>query len=564
MKLKTLIILLLASVTFAQHPMDFVPDDALGILSIKDGSAVNSILQLVNEKSGLPSDTPNVLETYLSQYIDNPSAIDLKAQVLVILVPTVIAPGQRQPGMFGAMPHFMVVCKAKDGQNILANTSAGMIFNTTVEGWFIATGATQWTPRTDENLSPIVATLPDAQISSSLKFGTLWSQFSPIVQMVGGMAVGGLNKPGPDGVIAPETKQAAKAAKKAFAELVKQFGDVEGITSAVNFDSHTVIANVHIESKSGKNPTIDNSSMLEMASLVTNSASQYAISDKLTRKLMKFDFASLYELAGEYGGGFLNVGPEYAKLAELTEANVVSCDLTAERGLTLSVLADVQSQEEYMQMVPEVVVGSDAFLERVYNMELTPADAPFAWNVSMLTSDSQVQLIMDAIIKKEDQIRFGKYGTDRVSIIMFGPRTWKPFSQPHASAISQLIKPHAKNVEIDFAMSFDPRKFAKGFIDTTQMAYDEVGVVEFSASPSAKNSLLFGTTSTGTLIELKSDLYGMATLIADLQRVQAEAKANGTSIGAGIGALAGQSIGGKGENTKIGPGIRGLTGNQEK
>ena len=515
MKLKALIVLLLCSVATAQHPMDFVPDDAIGLLVINDGSAINSVLQTVDTQSGMASATPDVLETFLSQYIDNPHAIDFTSEVLVILEPTITAPGQKPAGMFGPMPHFMVVCKAKDGQTLKANKASGLTTEALKDGWFIATGATKWSTRTSEKLSPIVEKLPETNVALVIEFAAIWSKFSPIIQMTGGMAVSGLNSPGPDGVITPETKRAAKSAQSAFGNAMKEFADVKAITGGFDFEDFTAVVTFDIESISGKSPKIDNSSMIEMASSLASSGAQHAMSEKLTRKLMELDFEALQEFAGSAGDYANFITPAYRKLAELTELNVVSYDVSGEKGFTVAVLGEYSNQNEYMKLVPEVIVSSAEALEQYYSMELSTADASYKWNVSIMSDDAEYVDVMNAVVPKGTQVRFGKQGSDRIAM-MFGPKNWKAFTSPHSSALAQVIKPHARNVEIDYAMSMNFRKFAVGVMEIDTIANGKDSRLSVKDSPSAKNSILFGTTETGTFIEIKSDLYGLATLVSEL------------------------------------------------
>ena len=186
MKIQILIALLLSSTVMAQHPRDFVPDDALAVVSIKNGDAINATLQSINDQSGLPSAVPNAIE--LSQYFENPSAVELASEVLIVVVPTKLEEGQKPTGMFGSMPHMMLVCKAKEGLTLELLKIGSLKTSTTVDGWFVATGAAKWSPRSSTKPSPILADLPNAQISAIVSFGSLWKQFGSIAQIMGGMA----------------------------------------------------------------------------------------------------------------------------------------------------------------------------------------------------------------------------------------------------------------------------------------------------------------------------------------------------------------------------------------
>jgi len=65
-------------------------------------------------------------------------------------------------------------------------------------------------------------------------------------------------------------------------------------------------------------------------------------------------------------------------------------------------------------------------------------------------------------------------------------------------------------------MSMNFRKFAVGVMEIDTIANGKDSRLSVKDSPSAKNSILFGTTETGTFIEIKSDLYGLATLVSEL------------------------------------------------
>ncbi|HIO52477.1 MAG TPA: hypothetical protein EYN32_02415, partial [Phycisphaerales bacterium] len=71
MKLLLCIVLVVTSTTFSQHPEDLVSADSLAILSIQDGSAIQTSLKAIGtEFTGTP------INDLLSQFIKNPSAID--------------------------------------------------------------------------------------------------------------------------------------------------------------------------------------------------------------------------------------------------------------------------------------------------------------------------------------------------------------------------------------------------------------------------------------------------------------------------------------------------------
>ena len=101
-------------------------------------------------------------------------------------------------------------------------------------------------------------------------------------------------------------------------------------SSEFDFDNHTVVASVDVEMKKPKNVSIDNSSILEMSSLLPESMFQFAMSEKLTRKLGKMDILSLAaynrEPAPSYPS-FLTAG--FLTALRAVEDNVVSYGLDA-------------------------------------------------------------------------------------------------------------------------------------------------------------------------------------------------------------------------------------------
>lgn len=519
MKIQTLIALFLSSVAVAEHPYDFVPDDALAILTIKDGRSINKILKSINEQSGLASAKPNTIETYLSQFVKDPSAIDLSSEAMIIVEPTKLAQGQEPTGMFGPMPHMMVICKEKTGHRVEATDSSGLKTTTTVDGWFIATGASEWTPRNSSELSPILDNLPDSQISSTVKFDSLWSQFGPTVQITGGMAVGMLNKPGPDGVISPETKKGAAAARKAFGALTAWCSTVKNLSMGIDFDGFTVVANLDVKLKEQFDLTIDNKSIEEMASLLTVSSMQYAMSGNLTRMLMEMDIESLRSISSsaEYGPPTILTNSVKA-LSVLVEDNVVSYGLSKQNGFTLTGLSDVSNQNKYLEDVSAVLDDFSGMLRDEYSAELIPTNSPYTWDVKMIGTDAEDLRVMNAVIHEDAQLRFQKMGNNRV-MMSLGPQTWRPIGQPRSTPLSQVIRKYVDGVDIDFAMSTDARSFAVGFADVASVANPDEPI-SIGLSPSAKISLLIGKTNSGGVIEIQADLFGLATLISELNEVK--------------------------------------------
>lgn len=119
MKIHLLIAFFLSSVAAAaEHPRDFVPDDAMAILSISNGGAINSILNTINKQAGM-SDTENYInDTLLKSLIDDPESVDLSSEILFVIAPPMYADGKQPLTMFGPMPTLIVICKAKEGRTV--------------------------------------------------------------------------------------------------------------------------------------------------------------------------------------------------------------------------------------------------------------------------------------------------------------------------------------------------------------------------------------------------------------------------------------------------------------
>ena len=515
MKILTLTLLLLSSVAVAQHPYDFVSDDALAILTIKDGKGINTILKSVNEASGMPSADPNVLETYLAQYFKNPSAVDLSSEAVVLVEPTKLASGDKPAGMFGPMPHMVVICKEKKGQKLELATSGALKTTTSVDGWFIATGADQWSPRNTKGLSPIFANLPDAQVSSTVKFGAIWSKFGPIVQMTGGIAIGMLNKPGPDGVISPEANRSAATARKLFGFLTKWCTHVQDVSIGIDFDGYTIVTNVDVKMKEQPDITIDNKSMEAMASILPGSMTQYAMSGRFTKLLLEMDVESLQGVADKDMYVFpVFVNENLKTLASLSRDHAGTYGLDSKSGLTLSSIASVSNQEMYLKEIQNVVSKISSLLLTTYSLKLEPSNTKNTWDVAMMGSDEGDQNILNAIVHKNDKLRFNKQGANRITMA-FGPQSWKPFGQPRSTPLAQVIRKYMEGVDIDFAMSFNARELIAGISEISHAVNPSQTLIQ--PTPSAKSSLLLGMTHSGGFIEIQSDLMGLATLMSDIK-----------------------------------------------
>jgi hypothetical protein len=513
MKLQILIGLILTSVASAQHPRDFVPEDALAVASFMNGDAINATLKSINDQSGLPSVAPNALE--LTQFFEDPSAVDYSSEVLIIIAPTKLAEGQKPTGMFGPMPHLMVVCKAKSGQSLAITKTGGLITSTTVDGWFVGTGAESWSPNTSAKPASILADLPDAQVSATVDFASVWKQFGTIGQMLGGMAIGSLNSPGPDGVITPKRKKATAAASKGFKEFTKWCASVKTISVGLNFDKYTLIVDLNVEMKEWKNLNIDNKSLFEMSKLLSDNMAQYAMSGKLTRKLIDMDLDSLRDLAPDADNYPSFMTSQLKAMIDSIDDNVVSYALDTQHGLTLSSLSDVENQNQYLEDMFEVVGESAGMLLNEFSMELSLTDTPNTWDVKMLPSDNEETKVMNTIIPKGNQLHFSKYGKNRV-MMGFGPQSWQPFGRSHSTPLSEVMSEHTETVDIDFAGTIDARSFLVGITEVVRIVDPKGTIPKIGTTPSARSSLLFGTTQDGTFIEIKLDLLGTATLFAEM------------------------------------------------
>ncbi len=524
MKIHALIVLLISTLAAADLPRDFVRDDALAVLSIQNGEAINSTLRTIQKKSDIGLSKPNVIDFYLGQFIKDTSAIDLTSEILLIIEPMKRTKGQRPSGMFGPMPNMVVICKPKKGRTIELAKSSSLKTTAVVDGWFVATGADSWSPKSSTNPSPILAKLPDTQISSIVEFGAFWKQFRPIVQMLGGMYIGSMNRPGPDGVITSERKNATSTASKGFKALTGWCSAINNITLGMDFDRYTLITNIDVIMKEPKNPVINNDSIHNMSELLSDTMVQYALSGKLRRKLLELDVESLWDLSDSisYGGAssFVTIGLKI--LAEYADDNVGAYGLNKKNGLTISCLSEVTNQDGYLAALPNYFNEIATMLLDEYRLKLTNAKKPNTWDVSMVGTDSEDQRIINTVIHKGALLKFVKQGDDRIAMA-FGPKRWKALNKSHPTPLSRVISDNANTVDIDFALSFDARKFIVGFVDVAKEANLE-NDISVSSSPSAKSSLLFGTTVNGTHIEIKTDLLGSATLIAEIDKEKAKAK----------------------------------------
>ena len=182
MKTKTIIVsvlfLLVAAGSYADYPRDFVSDQAIAVLSIRDGDSINSLSNTISKQAGV-NGKENFLLNYVSLFIENPNAIDFSEEVLLVIEPTVVQEGQRQTGMFGAMPQLVFICKPKTNQKLKLNKS---YLNSSVlhEGWFLAAGGMNAPQPKTYKKSNILASLKNNQVSLVIEFSELWKKFGSI------------------------------------------------------------------------------------------------------------------------------------------------------------------------------------------------------------------------------------------------------------------------------------------------------------------------------------------------------------------------------------------------
>ena len=537
MKTKTIILsvffLLVATGSYADYPRNFVSDQAIAVLSIRDGDSINSLSNTISKQAGV-NGKENFLQNYVSLFIENSNAIDFSEEVLLVIEPTVVQEGQRQTGMFGAMPQLVFICKPKTNQKLKLNKS---YLNSSIlyEGWFLAAGGMNAPQPKTYKKSNILASLKNNQVSLVIEFSELWKKFGSIAQMMGGVMIGGMNKPGPDGLISVETKKAANSARKAFVDLMKTCGDIELITADIGIREFKLQANAKVSTKNHGDISVDNRSMQEMASLLADDMVQYAMSNKMTKILVDYDLSSLQALSGM--DSLPLVFTQAMKLlSDLSGDNVVSYGLTKKHGLTIAALTEVEDQREYLASIPDLVDGFKSELFNDASMAFSPTKkSKDSWDINMMSSNADDQQVLDAIFPKGDTLRFRKYGKNRISIAL-GPSAWDSLTQKHASPLSGIIK-QQKNVEIALAVSINAREITRGFIEVSKVAGKGSELNEIKSSPSAKMSLVVGETKKGYIAQASLDLLGLANLYKDIEVARKSpnaAQENGTSSSGGI------------------------------
>lgn len=508
MKLQTLLILFLAPFATADLPEDLVSNDALAIVSFEGGLFESGFQQVMRASS----EHENLVNELLFRFVEDIATVDTSQDILLILQPTGLAEGQKPAGMFGPMPHAILICKPIDGQQIQVKPFGPLKSSTTHEGWFVGSGTDRWSPPTSGRAS-ILDLLPENQVGAVIQFGSLWSKFGPIVQMTGGMLVGGMSKPGPDGVVDPKTKSQTIAANKAFRELMLWCAKVDVISSGAAIEDYELTFDLDIAMKDGLAMDGSNSSMLSMASLLTDDMIQYAMTGELTRMLMELDPATQGGLGSQF-----DLPPipatQLMPLAEISQDNVVAYGLNLQHGLTISSLVEVDNQSKYLSMIPDLMDSLADYFKTYYAMQLKNAKySKNTWDMKMVGSSTADTKVMEAVFPAGDQWNFKKRGSDRISFSI-GPKNWKPFAQSHSTPLSELIDRH-DDVAIDFAMSIDARSFLHNFIEVAHSAGTADINDRISSSPTARVSLMVGRNETSFVTELKADLLGLLMLVKE-------------------------------------------------
>jgi hypothetical protein len=333
--------------------------------------------------------------------------------------------------------------------------------------------------------------------------------------MTGGMFIGSMNKPDLSGVISKEQRNTTAASRKAFKTLTAWFATVENISFGANIEDFVLTTTVEIESKDKSSLTIDNGSILEMATYFNDSMIQYAMSGDFIRQLLDIDERA-YDLIAPYASAppiFLISSMRL--LANVAEENVVAYGLNSKNGLTLASLVNVHNQDAYLKEASTVVNSLSEQLLEEFSVKLSESKSPHTWDISIKGEENQN--MMDAVVHPGDQLRLKKQGTERVAIA-FGPQAWRAFGSPYATSLTQVIRRHSKQVDIDLALAVDFRTISTGFTEILNEINPDEQVV-LAQYPSAKCSLLYGSTTSGAFVEAQLNVMGLAILISELEEL---------------------------------------------
>jgi len=522
MKLCTLLVVFISQFATAQHPRDLVSSNALVVLSIQEGDTVNAIIESISDQTGYGRlDDEGFINSYLSDFLKDSSAIDLTEEVLILLEPATLSPDAKPAGLFGPMPHLVLICKPKTDRVVEIQPSSSLKYSTMHDGWFVASAEDNWFPPQSNELAPILEKLPMGQVSSIVDYKSLWTQFGWLIQMSGGAMIGQMNKPEPNGVIAAETKRKTLYASKTFKDFMQWSSDVDSIATSYNIIQNKLNMKIDISMKNPKVISIDNTSLFDMASLLTDNAIQYALNKRLSRTLLNHDFTSTQDWIGYDGSinGFqVNLAQSMQAFADLQNGSVVAYGLDDESGLTVSILFETPDQDAFMGRVPTVMEELSRSLLEIHKLELTPAkDSSNTWNIKILPSDGYTKFIdslKQAFFPINNQLRFGKLGSSKIATIL-GPPSWRPVSQSHSTPLSELIQSNS-NINVEFAISLDAREIVSSMMDVTFSEGSEHEHGRFATSPSARLSVVVGRSQTGSVLNIQADLFGLAKVLSEI------------------------------------------------
>ncbi len=501
-------VLALTTFSFAEHPQDLVSPDALAILSIKDARAIQSSLNAIS-----PTQGGSPLNDLLSQFIKNPAAIDYAQDILLSIEPGVVSEGQRPAGMFGVMPHLVVICKPKRGQTLELNPFSGVNTSTTHDGWFIAAGGNSWSPPEGGKISPIFAKLPDSQVSLHVLFKKLWSQIGPITQMAGGMMIGQMNKPGPTGVIDTQTRKQTALISQAFRKVMQFCAGVDTMSVSASLNNGSLDMEFMVARTNPSVLDVNNSGMLDMATSMKGGALQYAMSREFTQMLLDSQLGSMTKNITEIP--IVAVPQVMRELAHLHGDNVVMYDLDIKDGLTIFALAETSDPSAYLARGKSMINEMTQQFANQFQMELTVTDEPTTWKVNMLGKDIADLKAMNAVVPADTILSFGELG-DWVGFV-FGSRKVLPFIEMEGETdLSRLITSN-EDLSIEFALSMDAHKFVDTFMAIANAGGTDRRSKTIESGPTAKTEVVLGADDKGWKLRVQMDLAGLAKLMEEME-----------------------------------------------
>ena len=323
--------------------------------------------------------------------------------------------------------------------------------------------------------------------------------------------IGQLNKPGITGVIDPATRKQTAAISQAFRKVMQFCSQVETISASLSLVEGKVDTRIKVAQKNPKSKSIDNTPMQEMASLMRNSALQYAMSEEFTKLLL-----SLYESFGKEIDEYpmITITEAMRDLGDLQGDNVVMFGLEDKVGLTISSLVETTDQEAYLSRAQDVINNMTTQFAKDFQMKLAPSSGSNTeWTVSMLGETKADLKMMHAVVPTDTVLALGKVG-DWIGF-SFGAVKSNPFNgNPSATDLSRLISTH-ENISVDFAMAMDAREVVRGFIAIEKDAGLDTAR-NVPTEPSVKTEVVLGMNSTAWILDFHSDIAGFAKLMAEI------------------------------------------------